>query len=165
MAGKPKLIIVQACSGGLSDYGISQDLSAGQIASTSAVTESTVDSDPEQSLFYTDSKNEPRPLSTPPTVLNMNDFCIMKASSESYTSTRSHTLGSFFIRILVYTFYKHACHRDVESLFKIIQKRVRQVSMSKPAYTMGGNVPTSTCTFTRRRKLYLFPGFSKRTLH
>ncbi|XP_067930913.1 caspase-3-like [Watersipora subatra] len=163
MAGKPKLIIVQACSGGLSDYGVSKDLSAGQTISSSAAAGSTATNTPEQSFFCPDSN--PRPPSTPPTVLNVDDFCIMKASSESYTSTRSHTGGSFFIRILVYTFYKHACHRDVESLFKIIQERVRQVSLCDPNYLLGGNVPTSICTFTRRRKLYLFPGFSRRTPH
>ncbi|XP_067941065.1 malignant fibrous histiocytoma-amplified sequence 1 homolog [Watersipora subatra] len=163
MAGKPKLIIVQACSGGLSDYGVSHNLSARHTASSSADLGSTAASGPKQSLFGTDSKNELRPPLNPPTVLNVDDFCIMKASSESYTSTRSHTHGSFFIRILVYTFYKHACHRDVESLFKIIQERVRQVSLCDSNYLLGGNVPTSICTFTRRRKLFLFPGYSKRT--
>ncbi|XP_067930853.1 caspase-3-like [Watersipora subatra] len=82
MAGKPKLIIVQACSGGLEDYGVSPKLCAGHTVSTSAAVGSTTDSGPGQSFFYTDSKDKPQPPSTLPTVLNVDDFCIMKASSE-----------------------------------------------------------------------------------
>ncbi|XP_067934888.1 uncharacterized protein [Watersipora subatra] len=103
------------------------------------------------------------PHSARPTVLNVDDFFIMKSSCESYRSIRSTTHGSWFIRLLVATFYKHACHRDIESLFKIVQKRVRNVSMSQKNKTQGGNVPTSTCTFTHGRKLYLFPGYPSRS--
>ena len=38
----------------------------------------------------------------------------------AFTATRSTTHGSFFVRILVATFYKHSSHRDVEKLFKIV---------------------------------------------
>ena len=37
-----------------------------------------------------------------------------------FTATRSTTHGSFFVRILVATFYKHSSHRDIEKLFKIV---------------------------------------------
>ncbi|XP_067931211.1 uncharacterized protein [Watersipora subatra] len=157
--------LICCCTSGLCDYGPSQELSTGQSVFLSAAMRSTAGSRTPPPLFYTDSKDDPQPPPNPPTVLNVDDFCIMKASSESYKATRSDTHGSFFIRILVYTFYKHACHRDVETLFKIIQDRVRQVSTIKPNYTMGGNVITMNCTFTHFRKLYFFPGFSKRILH
>ena len=38
----------------------------------------------------------------------------------AYIATKSTTHGSWFIRVLVATFYKHCNHRDVESLFKIV---------------------------------------------
>ncbi|XP_067934863.1 uncharacterized protein [Watersipora subatra] len=161
MAGKPKLIIVQACSGVRSDFGRSRDSSGGTKRS-SDVARSTIDCKLLQSIFWSGPNDEQKPPSDPPTVLNVDDFFIMKASSESYSATKSDTHGSFFIRMLVVTFYKHACHRDVESLFKIIQDRVRQISLIPPNHVMGGNVPTSICTFTHRRKLYLFPGFRNR---
>ena len=41
----------------------------------------------------------------------------------AFTATRSSTHGSFFIRILVATFYRHANHKDVEELFKIVSHR------------------------------------------
>ena len=42
----------------------------------------------------------------------------------AFTATRSKTHGSWFIRMLVATFYRHASHRDVETLFKIVSTYV-----------------------------------------
>ena len=39
----------------------------------------------------------------------------------AYTATRSESHGSWFIRVLVATFWKHSNHRDLESLFKIVR--------------------------------------------
>ncbi|XP_067933998.1 caspase-8-like [Watersipora subatra] len=174
MAGKPKLIIVQACSGEQTDFGNlkepsnseicripnSKELHGQQLASSPTSSVSAAEGTTELPLFLKpDDDGSP---SDRPIVLNVDDFLIMKSSCEVYTSIRSKTHGSWFIRVLVATFYKHSCHRDVESLFKIIQERVRKVSLSQANYTQGGNVPSAICTFTRRRKLYLFPGFPNR---
>ncbi|XP_067933738.1 uncharacterized protein [Watersipora subatra] len=176
MAGKPKLIIVQACSGDRDDSGDLREIPDSAIsripkavkllceqqASSSTSSVLTSNETKELPFFLPASDDDQPPPSARPIVLNVDDFFIMKSSCESYTSIRSPTHGSWFIRLLVATFYKHACHRDIESLFKIVQKRVRKVSMSQKNDTQGGNVPTSTCTFTHGRKLYLFPGFPSR---
>ncbi|XP_067932893.1 malignant fibrous histiocytoma-amplified sequence 1 homolog [Watersipora subatra] len=176
MAGKPKLIIVQACSGDRFDYGDLQEIPDSEISRTPTTVKLCVEQQSSSSTppvpvakgtaglpsFVPFSDYDQPPRSARPTVLNVDDFFIMKSSCESYRSIRSTTHGSWFIRLLVATFYKHACHRDIESLFKIVQKRVRKVSMSQKNDTQGGNVPTSTCTFTHGKKLYLFPGFPSR---
>ena len=38
----------------------------------------------------------------------------------AYTATRSESHGSWFVRVLVATFWKHSNHRDLESMFKIV---------------------------------------------
>jgi len=38
----------------------------------------------------------------------------------AYASRRHPTYGSLMVRCLVYTMYKHACHRDMEEIFKIV---------------------------------------------
>ncbi|XP_067944843.1 uncharacterized protein [Watersipora subatra] len=138
------------------------------VNSTSAPLSTTVSSTSAPQSTTVSSTSVPQSPATsvpPPTTLNVDDFFIMKASSESYMATKSCTHGAWFIRVLVATFCKHSSHRDIESLFKIIQSRVRQVSMAdqnaRSCDTQGGNVPTSICTFTKLRKLYLFPGFRK----
>jgi len=45
---------------------------------------------------------------------------LMCLSVAAYKAVRSGTHGSWFIRVLVATFYKHSCHRDIEQLFKIV---------------------------------------------
>ncbi|XP_067934348.1 caspase-6-like [Watersipora subatra] len=176
MAGKPKLIIVQACSGDRFDSGDLREIPDSEIRrnpkdvklrgeqQTSSLTSSlsAVKGTTELPSFSPGSDYDQLPLAARPVVLNVDDFFIMKSSCESYTSIRSTSHGSWFIRLLVATFYKHSCHRDIESLFKIVQQRVRKVSMSKKNNTQGGNVPTSTCTFTHGRKLYFFPGYQNR---
>ncbi|XP_067932946.1 caspase a-like [Watersipora subatra] len=174
MAGKPKLIIVQACSGGRTDFGDLKELSNSEISRIPNAAEfhgqhlasSSIPSVPAAmeitEIPFCLKPDDDEPPSDHPVVLNVDDFLIMKSSCEAYTSIKSNTHGSWFIRVLVATFYKHSCHRDVESLFKIIQERVRQVSLSSANYTLGGNVPSAICTFTHRRKLYLFPGFPTR---
>ncbi|XP_067944837.1 caspase-9-like [Watersipora subatra] len=182
MKGKPKLMILQACSGGRRDFGESRELLPSPISTitSSPTTESTTVSStsvpqsttvsstsaPQSTTVNSTSAPQSPTISVPPpTTLNADDFFIMKASSESYMATKSCSHGAWFIRVLVATFYKHSSHRDIESLFKIIQSRVRQVSMAdqnaRSCDTQGGNVPTSSCTFTKLRKLYLFPGFRK----
>ncbi|XP_067935178.1 malignant fibrous histiocytoma-amplified sequence 1-like [Watersipora subatra] len=156
MKGKPKLIIVQACSGDRADFG---DQEAPPV----------VDAEPQattQSHNFSSQDFAPESMAVPVAsatlnTLNADDFFIMKASSESFLAIRSRTHGSWFIRVLVATFYKHSCHRDVESLFKIVQERVRKASVRENSY-LGGSVPTSVCTFTNYRKLYFFPGFPAR---
>lgn len=48
------------------------------------------------------------------------DDVVFMLSFVAYTATRSKTHGSWFIRLLVATFYKHANHYDVRKLFDIV---------------------------------------------
>ena len=54
------------------------------------------------------------------TVHIIYSIVILLFAITAFTATRSSTHGSFFIRILVATFYRHANHKDVEELFKIV---------------------------------------------
>ncbi|XP_067947674.1 malignant fibrous histiocytoma-amplified sequence 1 homolog [Watersipora subatra] len=167
MAGKPKLLIIQACSGEKADLGnlevrpspsrIPTHLAepANKIPASSKPIADENSGLPSFQLCQDVSRSQP------PT-LNVDDFLVMKASSESYTATRSTSHGSWFIRVLVATLYRHSCHRDVETLFKIIQDRVRKLSLRRREHGTGGNVPTADCTFTNMRKLYFFPKFPSR---
>ena len=53
-------------------------------------------------------------------IYNILVMYIMYVYITAFTATRSLTHGSWFIRVLVATFYKHSYHKDLESLFKIV---------------------------------------------
>jgi len=46
----------------------------------------------------------------------VNKYCCVAG----YRAGRHDAYGTWFIRILVATFYRHSCHRDIDELFKIV---------------------------------------------
>ncbi|XP_067942683.1 caspase-1-like [Watersipora subatra] len=151
MAGKPKLLIFQACSGG------GYDLPFGNIPHSSRSPDPT----PTVAL--------PSPSSSQSTSTNLagflagDDFFIMNASFPGYVSTRDYAHGSFFIRALVEAFYKHSCHRDVKRLFEEqIAKKVRakSIEVNNRYPRVSRQQPILMCLPTDGKKLYLFPGYT-----
>ncbi|XP_067936776.1 uncharacterized protein [Watersipora subatra] len=93
--------------------------------------------------------------------LNPDDLISIKSSFETYVSLRHETGGSLFIRCLVATFKKHACHRDILALLEIVKERVRKESMELARIypeVASGQIPVCWHTLTNYRKVYLFPG-------
>ncbi|XP_067947160.1 caspase-1-like [Watersipora subatra] len=151
MAGKPKLLIFQACSGG------GYDLPFGNIPHSSRSPEPT----PTVAIPSTSSSKSTSTNSAD--FLAGDDFFIMNPSFPGYISTLDYAHGSFFIRALVEAFYKHSCHRDVKRLFEEqITKKVRAKSIvvNNSYPRVSRQQPTLMCLPTDGKKLYLFPGYT-----
>ncbi|XP_067947185.1 malignant fibrous histiocytoma-amplified sequence 1-like [Watersipora subatra] len=151
MAGKSKLLIFQACSGG------GYDLPSGDITHFSRSPDPT----PTVALPSTSSSQSTSPSLAD--ALAGDDFFIMNASFPGYVSERHDAHGSFFIRALVEAFYKHSCHRDVKRLFEEqIAKKVRtkSIEVNNRYPRVSRQQPTLMCWPTDGKKLYLFPGYT-----
>ncbi|XP_067940811.1 caspase b-like isoform X2 [Watersipora subatra] len=164
MARKPKLLIVQACSGGLQDRVVLDS----QPATSSPHPGSSL-----PSVFGLPTNEVPSsstmtlPLSTPITssvwmhpagshaVLETDDLLIWEASFRGHMAYRHLRYGSWFINAVVESLSKHACHRDLKTLFdKQIRKKVRKRSIQYGE----GQQPDMSCTL--QKKLFLFPGYN-----
>ncbi|XP_067935149.1 caspase-2-like [Watersipora subatra] len=140
MRGRPKFIITQACSGSRRDLGVE-----------SAVRHSR------DSQLTTDTPS----IASDVRHLDPDDFIFIKSSFETFVSLRHETGGSLFIRCLVATFKKHACHRDILALLEIVKEKVRKGSMELARMypeVASGQIPVYWNTLTNYRKVYLFPG-------
>ncbi|XP_067936783.1 caspase-3-like [Watersipora subatra] len=140
MRGRPKFIIIQACSGNRRDLGV----------------ESAVRHSRDWQLT-TDAPS----IASDVRHLDPDDLIFIKSSFETYVSLRHETGGSLFIRCLVATFKKHACHRDILALLEIVKERVRKGSMELARMypeVASGQIPWSWSFLTNFRKVYLFPG-------
>ncbi|KAF6033402.1 CASP10 [Bugula neritina] len=126
-------------------------------------TASTV-SDAQVSTPSSNTEDQPQTVESPfpGDYLSTDDLYIMKASFLSFKSTRHSRQGTWFIRAIVVALYKHSCHRDIQTIFKQVKKKVRDKSMlaHKMYAHFRGQQPTDECFFTGDRKLYLFPGFN-----
>ncbi|XP_067947136.1 caspase-1-like [Watersipora subatra] len=151
MAGKPKLLIFQACSGG------GWDRPFGHIPHSSRSPDPT----PTVALPSTSS---PQPTNTNSAdFLAGDDFFIMNASFPGYVTSLHVTHGSFFIKAIVEAFYKHSCHRDVKRLFEeqIVKKvRAKSIEVNNRYSRVSRQQPTLMCSPTDGKKLYLFPGYT-----
>ncbi|XP_067948726.1 cell death protein 3-like [Watersipora subatra] len=164
MAGKPKMVIVQACAGFLKDFGEQHDNRLGAVSQV-------IDAQhlgPFQRVNFTESRTVPfkDPTTSDRTIkyLSMDDLIVIKASFNMYASMRDAKgdQGSFLISNLVYGFYKHSHDTDIESLFKLIRENVASQTKdlaSKFPKSCYGQMPFAFNTLTRQRKLYLFPGY------
>ncbi|XP_067949562.1 uncharacterized protein [Watersipora subatra] len=164
MAGKPKMVIVQACAGLLKDFGEQHDNRLGAVSQV-------IDAQhpgPFQRVNFTESRTVPsRDPPTPDLTikhLSMDDLIVIKASFNMYASMRDAKgdQGSFLISNLVYGLYKHSHDTDVESLFKLVQENVRNQTKDlarKFPKSCYGQLPFVFSTLTKLRKLYLFPGY------
>ncbi|XP_067949564.1 cell death protein 3-like [Watersipora subatra] len=118
MAGKPKMVIVQACAGLLKDFGEQHDNRLGMASQVIGAQHPG----PFQRVHFTESQTvRSRDPPTPDLTikhLSMEDLIVIKASFNKYASIRDDR-GSFLIANLVYGFYKHSHDTDVEALFKL----------------------------------------------
>ncbi|XP_067948342.1 uncharacterized protein [Watersipora subatra] len=140
MSGKPKLIIVQACGGDKRAFG---DLAVHLRPSADDIKAADLD-------------EEARKLAGNPS----GDIVVVKSSCEKYSSARHPRYGSPFIRCLVSTFAKHACHRDVVTLLEMVQCRVKLLSVQLESRDyVYPQVPVICSTLSDAKSFYLFPGY------
>ncbi|XP_067940442.1 cell death protein 3-like [Watersipora subatra] len=164
MARKPKLVIIQACSRGLPDE-VVPDPQPATPSPHPGSSLASVFSLPTNEVPFCSATTLPtaaRPITSsvllhPPgshEVLDTDDLLIWEASFRGHMAYRHHTDGSWFITAVVESLSKHACHRDLKTLFdKQIKKKVRKRSMQ-----FGGQQPTMTETL--QKDLFLFPGYN-----
>ncbi|XP_067951730.1 cell death protein 3-like [Watersipora subatra] len=165
MARKPKLIIIQACSGDLHDR-VSLDpppatssphpgsnLPSFSVSPTMEVRAYLAMTLPTPSRPTTSSVQIHPPGSH--AVLNTDDLLIWEASFRGRVAYRHCRYGSWFVNAVVDSLSKHACHRDLKNLFeKQIRTKVRNYSIQRRM----GQQPTMTCTLLK--DLFLFPGYN-----
>ncbi|XP_067941160.1 uncharacterized protein [Watersipora subatra] len=166
MARKPKLLIVQACSGGLQDRVTVPDAQPSTSSShpdfpLPSVTSLPTSGVPLCSAATLTTLSEPSPSSAlmhlpmSHAVLETDDLLIWKASFPGHLAYRNRRFGSWFINAIVKTLCKHACHRDLKTLFeRQIREKVRRQSIQYG----DGQQPSMDCTL--RKKLFLFPGYN-----
>ncbi|XP_067950830.1 caspase-3-like isoform X2 [Watersipora subatra] len=155
MAGKPKLLILQACSGGRTDP---------MGAYTHDSPSFSGDAQPPREVLVAPPTNPAKSTSAASgPFLASDDLFILRASFSSFVSTRHERQGTWFIRAIVEALYKHASHRDIKKLFeKQVMKKVRDksIEVNRVRNLTGGQQPTLECFPTKNRKLYLFPGYN-----
>ncbi|KAF6026306.1 hypothetical protein EB796_015385 [Bugula neritina] len=95
----------------------------------------------------------------------MHDLLILQSCFDGKLlcrkSLRDESYGTPIIRELVKTLYKHSSHRDLATLFDIVQERVRKVTkkLVEKRSDFGPQVPDVTKTLTGLRKVLLFPKY------
>ncbi|XP_067946908.1 cell death protein 3-like [Watersipora subatra] len=150
MAGKPKLLIFQACSGHR------LDLPSGNIPHSSR------SPDPTSTVALLSTSSSQSTSTNSADSLAGDDFFIMNASFLGFVTSFDEAYGSFFIKAIVEAFYKHSCHRDVKRLFEEqITKKVRakSIELNKRYPAVSRQQPILICLPTDGKKLYLFPGY------
>ena len=85
------------------------------------------------------------------------DILISYSTSESHTSFRNLSHGSWYVQVFVETFSQHAWEEDVLSLLTLVNYKVARAHSSAEWTQVPG--PQSTL----RKKLFLLPGFTKPT--
>ncbi|XP_067937116.1 uncharacterized protein [Watersipora subatra] len=158
MAQKPKLVILQACSGTRSNRVTTDALPHHATSQHGSVAQ------PAPSFTPSQTPSAP-PLSTPtrtspaPSVssagLATDHLLIWKASYHGHVAYRSPEFGTWFVNAIIQSISRHACHRDLKTLFENqIQEKVRRRSIDH-----GYGQQPSPDNFLRK-KLYLFPGYN-----
>ncbi|KAF6038515.1 CASP3 [Bugula neritina] len=148
MAGKPKVVIVVACRSAATDALIKRVEAESGESSTRQETQLEAQKETQQT---TSRRNN----------LNVDDLLILQSCFDGRNSIRDANHGSPFIRELVKTLYKHSSHRDLVTLFDIVQKRVKKVTkkISETRSEFSEQVPVMTKTLTDMRKIFLFPRY------
>ncbi|XP_067941170.1 caspase-4-like isoform X2 [Watersipora subatra] len=165
MAGKPKLLIIQACTGVLRDRVVTDPQpptsSLHPSFLLSSVTNSPTTGFSSSSATTLTTPPEPNTVSAPmlmpmsSAVLDTDDLIIWQASFPGHMAYRHHRYGSWFITAVVESLSKHACHRDLKTLFeRQIRKKVRKRSIQHGE----GQQPDMSCTL--QKDLFLFPGYN-----
>ncbi|XP_067940460.1 malignant fibrous histiocytoma-amplified sequence 1 homolog [Watersipora subatra] len=154
MDRKPKLLIIQACSGGLRDRVTVPDAQSSASSSHPGFSLPSVTSLPTSGVplclaATPTTLSEPSPSSTlmhlsrSHAVLETDDLLIWKASFPGYLAYRNRRFGSWFINAIVESLCKHACHRDLKTLF---ERQVREKVRRQSIQYGDGQQPSMDCT-------------------
>ena len=144
LAGKPKLIFIQACRGKLRDRG--------RICADGGPTETT-----DEPLIENEQAPEvkgkmhfdaPKPI-----IPSGADMLVAFSSVSGYASFRNTTEGSRFVRKLVEIFRKNACGQDVLSMMTMVNNEVSKMGDF-------GNKQVPQPSTTLRKKVYFWPSLT-----
>ncbi|XP_067936629.1 caspase-3-like [Watersipora subatra] len=140
LKNKPKLVIVVTSPADEADFGVREE--AVYVPPVAIPTELDWLVDDSMHLLF-----------------NNDDYVIVRALN-NLPSPESATHGTWFVRVMVATFYMHCNHRDLKTLFNIVKQRLQQLDERhrKPGCP-AMKLPTLMATMTYCRKVYLFPGF------
>ncbi|KAF6023876.1 CASP2 [Bugula neritina] len=137
MAGKPKVMILLACRN------------------------EKIEGQSEESSEGEESQGGGQQTEKERTNFNIDDMLILQSCFDGRKSIRDANYGSPFIRELVKTLYKHSSHRDLVTMFDIVQERVKTVTkkLAEKHSHITQQVPVVTKTLTGLRKVLLFPKY------
>ncbi|KAF6025201.1 hypothetical protein EB796_016512 [Bugula neritina] len=140
-------------------------LAAAQEEETEAV--SSTHSEADDDIVYPETPSVIRPIRPvlPPaprieeryTRLDVDNLLVLK--SNVCSSKRHPEYGSLMIRALVSSIYKHACHRDLYTIFQQVQTKLVKKLYADEDSERSRNLVVIWKTFPPRKRLYLFPGF------
>ncbi|KAF6018684.1 hypothetical protein EB796_023014 [Bugula neritina] len=91
------------------------------------------------------------------TRLDVDNLLVLK--SNVCSSKRHPEYGSPMIRALVSSIYKHACHRDLFTIFQQVQTKLVKKLYADEDSERSRNLIVIWNTLPPRKRLYLFPGF------
>ncbi|KAF6036895.1 hypothetical protein EB796_004798 [Bugula neritina] len=91
------------------------------------------------------------------TRLDVDNLLVLK--SNVCSSKRHPEYGSPMIRALVSSIYKHACHRDLYTIFQQVQTKLVKKLYADEDSERSRNLIVIWNTLPPRKRLYLFPGF------
>ncbi|CAH1787638.1 unnamed protein product [Owenia fusiformis] len=152
LAGKPKIIIIQACQGKKKDSGVvtdgEEDENDDNVDVSSIASFKSLDLS-DDSTAHTDDEEEDSPGDTSPI---MADFFIASATTQDYVSWRVTDSGTWFIRALVKIFRKHAGTKDILRMSTMINKLVATKT------TRSGKKQMPTFNNQLTKTFYFFPG-------
>ncbi|XP_067935483.1 malignant fibrous histiocytoma-amplified sequence 1 homolog [Watersipora subatra] len=160
MAQKPKLVILQACSGTRSNRVMTDALPHHATSQHGSVAQPTPSFTPSQTPSIAPQLSIPPRTSSPPPSsssagLNTDHLLIWKASFHGHVAYRSPEYGTWFVNAIIQSLSRHACHRDLKTLFESqIQEKVRRRSIDH------GHGQQPSFESTLRKRLYLFPGYN-----
>ncbi|KAF6033845.1 hypothetical protein EB796_007847 [Bugula neritina] len=92
------------------------------------------------------------------TILDVENLLVLK--SNICSSKRHAEYGSPMIRALVSSIYKHACNRDLYTIFQQVQTKLVRKLYSDEDSERSRNLVVIWDTLPPRKRLYLFPGFN-----
>jgi len=157
MAHKPKLVVVQSCSDGLTD---NISAAGGEARMKPAI--------PKKQIKLSTSDNEFRDAGNLPNYdatedqnvsLRRSHFLVLKSSLPEFGSMRHHRNGSWLIRAIVIMFSRYGHCADLRQLAEYVRAQVELKSIEKcvDKTKPKGQIPDISCTFTGDRTVYLFP--------
>lgn len=170
LAGKPKLIFLQACHGEKTDEGGIRDQNeadAGPIAgeendiTTSGVQESLEQlqlndgqgdrlTEADRGLDDTDAQ---RIINIP----SNTDFIVARATHPGYVSFRNTVYGSWFIQAVVWVFQRHAYNKDLNYLLTLVNRLVSKGRTRNRDGTLD-LMQSSRFDSSLQKIFYFFPG-------